>query len=103
MVAPAHADDVPYIGWYLPYIYLKFEQQSNPDDGPRAWVEQSSSDGSLAKCVTQNAAHWLYGWSEEEQDEALIEQWSTSFEASGLSYKELIRELITDPAYGRRK
>ena len=103
MVDPTHADDVPYIGWYLPYVYLKLSSKRTPTMDPGAWVEQSSSDGSLAKCVTQNAAHWLYGWSEEDQDENLINEWSNRFEASGLSYKELIRELITDPAYGRRK
>ena len=41
------------------------------------------------------------GWSEEDQDR-IINEWSNRFDTSGLSYKELIREPITDPAYGRK-
>ena len=103
MVDPTHADDYPYLGMYLPYVYLKLEQQNNPDNGPHTWAQQVADDGSLAKCVTQNAAQWLLGWSDEEIESALIDQWATTFEAENMNYKELIREIISHPAYRRRK
>ena len=53
MVDPIHADDEPYIGWYLPYVYLKQSQSAHPDTGPSAWVSQVTTDGTLAQCVTQ--------------------------------------------------
>ena len=103
MVNPIHADDVPYIGWYLPYVYLKQEQETHPDAGPRAWVDEVVSDGKLAQCVTQNAVTWVYGWDVEQIQSDKLDAWTESFEQSGYDYTVLIKTLITDEAYGRRR
>ena len=103
MVDPIHEADYPYIGWYLPYVYLKQGQQHHPDDGPSAWIQNVVDDGSLSRCVTQNAAQWLLGWSDEELDSSLITEWTAGFENSNLDYKQLIREIISHPTYRRRK
>ena len=101
MVDPAHADDSPYIGWYLPYVYLKLDQQYHPDDGPKAWVQNVSSDGTLAQCVAQNTASWLYGWSPDEVDPELLAEWASTFENSDFDYEQLILDMVMHPAYGR--
>ena len=103
MVDPIHTDDVPYIGWYLPYVYLKQEQSSHPDTGPSAWVTKVVSDGTLAQCVTQNAVTWLYGWEADEIDATLLTEWTQAFEQSGYNYATLIKTLLVDETYGRRK
>lgn len=103
MVNPTHVDDTPYIGWYLPYVYLKQDQSYHPDDGPSAWVNQVVADGSLAQCVTQNAVTWLYGWEADEMDSELLTEWTRSFEQSGYDYTALIKTLLVDEAYGRRQ
>lgn len=101
MVDPAHVDDSPYVGWYLPYVYLKLDQQYHPDDGPKSWVDTVSMDGTLAQCVTQNTASWLYGWSPDEMDSELLTEWSNAFENSDFDYEKLILEMVMHPAYGR--
>lgn len=103
MVNPIHADDVPYIGWYLPYVYLKQEQETHPDTGPTAWVNKVIADGKLAQCVTENAVTWLYGWDAEEIQPDKLHAWTETFEQSGYDYTALIKTLITDEAYGRRR
>ena len=103
MVSPSHIDDTPYIGWYLPYVYLKMEQRYFPDEGPSLWVEEVSANGSLASCVTKNTAQWLFGWEQDEIDPELLEEWSSSFEQSGQNYRNLVKEMVSHPAYGWRK
>ena len=103
MVNPIHADDVPYVGWYLPYVYLKMEQETHPDDGPSAWVDSVVADGQLAQCVTQNAVGWLYGLDAEDVDADKMAMWAAEFERSGYNYTALIKSLIMDDAYGRRQ
>lgn len=103
MVDPIHTDDVPYIGWYLPYVYLKQDQSAHPDTGPSAWVTKVVSDGTLAQCVTQNAVTWLYGWEADEIDATLLTEWTQAFEQSGYNYATLIKTLLVDETYGRRK
>ena len=103
MVEPIHADDTPYIGWYMPYVYLKMEQRYFPDDGPSNWVDDVTANGELSTCVTKNTAQWIYGWEHEEIDPELLLEWSTSFEQSGQNYRHLVYEMVMHPAYGRRK
>jgi hypothetical protein len=103
MVDTSHVDNTPYIGWYLPYAYLKQEQAYHPDDGPSVWVNQVVADGSLAQCVTQNAVTWLYGWEAEEIDADLLAEWTQAFEQSGYDYTTLVKTLLVDEVYGRRQ
>ena len=103
MVDPTHIDDNPYIGWYLPYVYLKAEQRYFPDEGPSTWVQEVASNGALSQCVTKNTALWIFGWENDEIDPDLLEEWSTSFDQSGQNYRNLVREMVTHPAYGWRK
>ena len=102
MVDTSHVDNTPYIGWYLPYAYLKQEQAYHPDDGPSVWVNQVVADGSLLS-VTQNAVTWLYGWEAEEIDADLLAEWTQAFEQSGYDYTTLVKALLVDEVYGRRQ
>ena len=103
LIEVTHADDQPYIGWYLPYVYLKQSHLAHPDDGPKAWVDNVEADGSLASCTAQKAAQWLLGWSNEEVDAQLVAEWTAAFQAADMSYTELIREIVSHPVYRRRK
>jgi hypothetical protein len=95
VVETTHEDLAPYIGWYKPYAFLTGDKQSHPDLGPLGWVDQSEADGSLGTCATRNAAQWLLDW---EEDAAIYDGWASEFNAS-LSYRELVRQIVTSPQY----
>ena len=75
-----------------------------PSDGyksPKHWSQEIVDNQQLARCASQNAAQWLLGWSEEEIQEELINEWAADFSESGLNYRTLIRSIVTSPVYGR--
>ncbi|MEC7987803.1 MAG: hypothetical protein VX278_21725 [Myxococcota bacterium] len=103
LVRATHPDQEPFLGWYLPYIYLKQEEAEHPTAGPKLWAQESIDDGYFARCASQNAARWLLGWSDDEMQADQVDAWTADFIASGLSYRALIRSIITSPVYGRSK
>ena len=96
-----HQDD--YIGWYKPYAFLNGDDVDNPSIGPKKWAEEIVADGRFAQCASKNAATWLMGWSPEEINYDLVQEWAAEFNASGLDYKQLIRSIVMSPTYARSK
>ena len=52
MVDPTHADDVPYIGWYLPYVYLNSSSKRIPTMDPERGLSNPA-----AMVLWQNVSH----------------------------------------------
>lgn len=103
LVEASHPDQEPFIGWYLPYVYLKQADISQPTDGPKQWAQEIINDQHFSRCASQNAARWLLGWSDEEMQAELIDGWAAEFSASGFNYRTLVRSIVTSSAYRRTK
>ena len=103
LVKATHPDQEPFLGWYVPYVYLKQNELIHPNIGPKEWSQEIIDNGQLARCASQNAARWLLGWSDAEMQDEFINEWASEFTASGLNYRSLIRSIVTSPVYGRSK
>ena len=103
MTQPQHPHEEPYVGYFQPYVFLFGDMQEHPTLGPALWAETIADDGRLARCAAEKAAIWLLGKPEHEISPELIDGWADDFTASGLRYQELVRAIVTSPAYGRAR
>ena len=98
-----HPHEEAYFGTLKSYVFLIGDAEEHPDFGPALWADEITSDGRLARCAAEKAAIWLLGRPEQEIDPDLINGWAADFSASGLSYRALIRSIVTSPAYRSAK
>ena len=98
-----HPHEESYVGSFLPYVFLVGDAEEHPDLGPALWADEITADGRLARCAAEKAAVWLLGRPEQEIDPELIDGWAADFTASGLSYRALVRTIVTSPSYRSAK
>jgi len=96
-----HEDDYQY--HFNPYVFLVGDAEQHPTLGPGQWGTEIAADGRLARCAAEKAAIWLLGRPEAELDPTLIDAWADDFTASGLSYRALVRAIVSSPTYRRAR
>lgn len=103
MTRPEHPHEDAFVGYFNPYVFLIGDAVDHPGLGPALWADGIAEDGRLARCAAEKAAIWLLGQREEDISPELIDGWAEDFTDSGMSYRSLIRSIVTSPAYGRAK
>ena len=72
-------------------------------DGHQAMAELVSADPELKSCVAEQLYIYALGKGLEESDHAHLEHIVEEYTASGSGFQDLIRELITSPAFTMRR
>ena len=72
------------------------------DEGPRALVRAALADGSLQSCAARTAWERLLNRPMRDAEvQTVLPALAGEFEASGRSYRALIRAVVRAPAYRR--
>jgi hypothetical protein len=91
-----------YLGLFNPYIFRRPEHMNNVEQGPRLLALQSLVDGRLSNCSARRMIEFLLGREVSGVDE---EDWVSSvaerFVQSGLSYRALVKSVVTSDTYRR--
>ena len=103
LLDPQHHHEDDYQFHFNPYVFLVGDAEQHPTLGPAQWGSEIAADGRLARCAAEKAAIWLLGRPEAELDPTLIDGWADDFTASGLSYRALVRSIVTSPTYRRAR
>ena len=95
------AEETEWFGWLKSYEFRKDEHMSFPGEGPQRLVMQSSVDARFPECVASTAATWLLGREIDPDEQEWVQSLAQSFIASGWSYRELVREIVTSETWRR--
>jgi len=95
------AEEVAWFGWLESYEFRRDEHMGFPDEGPARLVYQSTIDGRLPECVASTAATWLLGRELDPEEQPWVEELAMEFTASGWSYRELVRAIVTSETWRR--
>ncbi|MEC9440892.1 MAG: DUF1585 domain-containing protein [Myxococcota bacterium] len=91
-----------YAGYLSSYLWLSDKHRPNIEQGPKLLARSGFADGRLSRCVARQSAEHLLGreLTSSEQDE-LLPQLTRAFASSDYNYAELVRAIVTSPAYRR--
>jgi hypothetical protein len=103
IIDPLSNEEDPYIGMLHSYEFRGGAELENLSLGPTHLVDKKIADGSLPRCVARNTAGWLLGRGVAPEEEAWVSKLGMSFEASGFSYDELVKAIVTSDQYRRVK
>ena len=82
------------------YRFLKDDHVRNVEVGPKLLALAEIADNRLPACVAQRAGEWLLGKDLSGPDaKPWIQELSRQFIFSGLSYRELVKAIVTDERY----
>jgi hypothetical protein len=95
------AEEAEWFGWLKSYEFRRDEHMSFPAEGPARLVLQSSVDARLPECAASTAATWLLGREVRDDEREWIEDLSMTFIASGWSYRELVKAIVTSETWRR--
>ena len=90
-----------WFGWLKSYEFRKDEHMGFPAQGPARLALQSTVDARFPECVASTAASWLLGREVGPEEQEWVEELAMSFIASGWSYRDLVREIVTSETWGR--
>ena len=102
VTAPLDGDSLRFLGTFAPYLYRSPEEIRRIEEGPRSLITDALASQELQACAAQTAWARLLNrpMSEAERTRALPSL-VRDFEASGRSYRALVRAVVTSPAYRR--
>ena len=95
------SEEDPYLGWLLPYEFLREDHMSHVEMGPSALVARTVVDGRFGACAARTQARALLGREPLAEEQGWIDEMAARFAASGHSYRELVKAIVTSPAYQR--
>ncbi len=103
VVEAVFEDREPYLGFLRGYEFLRENNRINAEAGPRLWVERTIQDGSLAKgIVSKMWKHFMRRpFNSSKADIEISQDLARRFIASDYNLKELIKAIVTHPAYRR--
>jgi hypothetical protein len=102
VVDTVDADGARYAGTLRGYLYRTPEEEARIDEGPAGLVASAVASGELSACTVRTTWTKLLGrpMSEHEMSEVLPEL-VTAFDAHHHIYRDLVRAIVTSPAYRR--
>lgn len=95
------SEEDPYLGWLLPYEFLREDHMGHVEMGPSALVARTVVDGRFGACATRTQTRALLGREPLAEEQGWVDETAAQFAASGHSYRELVKAIVTSPAYGR--
>lgn len=95
VVETVHADQLPYIGWALPYAFLADDKATHPDLGPLGWVDKTVDSGQFGQCAVEKASDWLLNSNAAEAD---LDAWAEAFTADD-DYRAMVKRIVMSPSY----
>lgn len=98
VVEAFHADEEPYLGSLRAFYFRRPEHAINIDQGPILLAKQALADNRLPTCIARRTSTWLLGRAPLPSDEAWLEETANAF-AAELSYRALVRSIVTDRRY----
>jgi hypothetical protein len=91
-----------YLGMLNAYRFRREDHVRNIEAGPRLVALAGIADNRLPSCVARRAGEWLLGRDlKGDKDEAWVQSLSREFVFSGLSFRSLVKSIVTDPRYRR--
>ncbi|MFO0729030.1 MAG: hypothetical protein U1E65_34945 [Myxococcota bacterium] len=95
------AEDRPYFGWLNAYAFLRPEHQKNAELGPKLLIEGTVIDDRFPRCAARRATQNLLGRQLSTEELVALDDAAHRFVESGMSYKALIKAIVTSPVYRR--
>ena len=90
-----------YFGYYKPYMHQREQHMENIAEGPALLVQRTLVDDRLPMCMSRQAGQWLLGRTMLPEDQGWLVERSHDFITSGLSFRALVRSIITSEMYRR--
>lgn len=95
------AEEGEYLGMLKPYVFRRQEHTVNVEVGPELLVGKTVVDGRLPRCVAKRTASWLLGREPVEDEGEWIEDLAEGFVTEGMSYRSLVKSIVTSDVYRR--
>jgi hypothetical protein len=90
-----------YFGYYKSYLHQREQHMENVEEGPALLVQRTLVDDRLPMCTSRQAGQWLLGRELLPQEQGWIVERSHDFITSGLSFRALVRSIVTSEMYRR--
>ncbi|MFO0650117.1 MAG: hypothetical protein U0326_28100 [Polyangiales bacterium] len=102
VVSPLDGDSVPFLGTLQPYLYRSAEEVRRIEEGPRSIVADTLASQELQSCTVRTTwARLLNRPMSDDEMSRVLPVLVRDFEAHGRSYRDLVRAIVTSPAYRR--
>lgn len=91
----------PYLGWLKPFLFRYEEHRENIEAGPRALVADTLVDNRLLGCTVRTIAEHILGRPIFTTEQAWLDDMTRRFVESNYDYREVVKAIVTSPAYRR--
>ena len=93
--------EVPFLGMLGAYTFLDEAHVEHVEAGPSMLALRHVADNRLPECIAEKSAEWLFGRVIAPTDRSMVQELAVDFVASGFSYKELVKAIVTSDVYRR--
>jgi hypothetical protein len=101
-VAEGDENHATYAGVLRSYEFLPAEEVERVEQGPQGLVDLALSNNTLGQCATVQLFRRFYNRDPlPEEQGGLVRDYSNAFVDGGYDYKQLVKAMVTDPAYRR--
>ena len=95
-------EEIPYQGQLRPYTFRTPEEVTKLETGPSALAQASIDSGKFASCTVRKM--WGYYMRREptpDEEATVVPKLATDFKNGGYKVKDLVKAIVTQPAYRR--
>lgn len=93
--------EVPFLGQLQAFVFLDESHVEHVDAGPSLIAMRAVADNRLPMCVAERTSEWLMGRTMTPEDAGTMQELAAEFVASGFSYKEMVKAIVTSDIYRR--
>ncbi len=99
---PLDGDSASFLGRLQSYVYRSDDEVRRIEAGPRSLVADTLASRELQSCTVRTAwANLLNRPMSDDEMTRVLPELVRTFDASGRSYRALVRAIVTSPAYRR--
>jgi len=91
----------PYVGQLQALQFRPDSEHDRIDQGPGALVQTHIATGRISQCLTEKTSSWLLGRELTDADDPIRDAFDAELLASGWSYRQLVKSIITSETYRR--
>lgn len=96
-------EEIPYQGQLNAYVFRTPEERQYIEQGPERLANEAVASGRFASCTTRKMwAQLMRRDPTSEEAAEVLPALEASFEESGYNLRTLVKEIVTQPAYGRQ-
>jgi hypothetical protein len=95
-------EEIPYQGLLNSYVFRTEEERTFIDEGPSRLVRESVSSGRFGSCTVRKM--WTYFMRREptaDEEASILPGIQRRFVEDGYNLRTLVKEIVSQPAYGR--